>query len=214
MIFDSKIYVSLRLMRKKLISYAWVRQKLTRTLSNGVQLSHADLLRRRYSRLKSYMRKNDDRLRVLENLAILDTAPEMVFDDLTRAMAQTFDVSMAMVNLLDADRDWFKASIGLPVTESPASTSFCEVFLNTDHNMVVAPDTLLDARLASHPLVIGPPHIRFYAAARLQVSGQTVGTLCVYDVCVKQVSRMQIEEFKALSNAAMELLARRISLPT
>ena len=69
-------------------------------------------------------------------------------------------------------------------------------------------------RCLPHKLVIGPPHIRFYAAARLQVSGQAVGTLCVYDVCVKQVSHMQIEELRALSNAAMELLARRISLPT
>ena len=79
--------------------------------------------------------------------------------------------------------------------------------------MVVAPDTLLDARFASHPLVVGPPHIRFYAAARLQVSGHTVGTLCAYDTCVKQVSHEQIEALKALSNAAMELLARRASLP-
>lgn len=124
------------------------------------------------------MRKNDDRLRVLENLAILDTAPELVFENLTRAIAQTFDVPMAMVNLLDADRDWFKARIGLPMAESPASTSFCEVFLNTDHDIVVAPDTLLDARFASHPMVIGPPHIRFYAAARLQVGGRQWG-LCV-----------------------------------
>ena len=74
------------------------------------------------------MRKNHDRLKVLENLAILDTAPELVFEDLTRAVAQTFGVPMSMVNLLDADRDWFKACIGLPITESPASTSFCEVF--------------------------------------------------------------------------------------
>ena len=158
------------------------------------------------------MRKNEDRLRVLENLAILDTAPELVFENLTRTMAQTFGVPMAMVNLLDADRDWFKACIGLPLSESPASTSFCEVFLNTDHEMVVAPDTLLDARFASHPMVIGPPHIRFYAAARLRVSGQTVGTLCAYDTCVRQVSHTQIEELKALSNAAMALLASRASL--
>ena len=159
------------------------------------------------------MRKNDDRLKVLQSLAILDTAPEAVFDDLTRAVAQTFGVPMTMVNLLDADRDWFKACTGLPMTESPASTSFCEVFLNFDHEMVVVADTLLDARFASHPLVVGPPHIRFYAAARLKVSGHTVGTLCAYDTCARQVSREQIEELKALSNAAMELLSRRTSPP-
>jgi GAF domain-containing protein len=159
------------------------------------------------------MRKNDDRLKVLQSLAILDTAPELVFDDLTRAVAQTFGVPITMVNLLDADRDWFKSCVGLPMTESPASTSFCEVFLNFNHEMLVVEDTLLDARFASHPLVVGPPHIRFYAAARLQVSGQTVGTLCAYDTCVKHVSSKQVEELKALSDAAMELLARRASLP-
>jgi GAF domain-containing protein len=156
------------------------------------------------------MRKNDDRLKVLKSLAILDTAPEVVFDDLTRAVAQTFGVPIAMVNLLDAERDWFKACIGFPVMESPASTSFCEVFLKSDQDVVVVEDTLQDARFASHPLVVGPPNIRFYAAARLSVRGQTVGTLCAYDTSTRQVSSDQIDELKALSKAAMELLAKRL----
>jgi GAF domain-containing protein len=155
------------------------------------------------------MRKNDDRLKVLQSLAILDTAPEVVFDDLTRAVAQTFGVPIAMVSLLDVDRDWFKACVGFPVTESPASTSFCEIFFNSDHDMVVVEDTLQDARFASHPMVVGPPNIRFYAAARLSVRGQTVGTLCAYDTSTKRVSNDQIDELKALSKAAMELLAQR-----
>ena len=155
------------------------------------------------------MRKNDDRLKVLQSLAILDTAPEVVFDDLTRAMAQTFGVPIAMVSLLDADRDWFKGCVGFPATESPASTSFCELFLNSDLEVVVVEDTLHDARFASHAMVVGPPHIRFYAAARLSVRGQTVGTLCAYDTSAKQISSDQIEALKALSKAAMELLAQR-----
>ena len=159
------------------------------------------------------MRKNDDRLKVLQSLAILDTAPEVVFDDLTRVMAQTFGVPIAMVSLLDADRDWFKACVGFPVTESPASTSFCEVFLHADHDLVVVEDTLQDERFSSHPMVVGPPDIRFYAAARLSVRGQTVGTLCVYDTRVKQISSEQIDELKALSKAAMELLTQRQGLP-
>ncbi len=161
------------------------------------------------------MRKNDARLKVLQSLAILDTAPEIVFDDLTRAVAQTFDVPIAMVSLLDADRDWFKSSVGSPVSASPASTSFCEVFLRSGHDaMVVVEDTLQDSRFASHRLVIGAPHIRFYAAARLAVRGQTVGTLCVYDTCTKQVSSDQLDALKALSGAAMELLAKRFNAPS
>ena len=156
------------------------------------------------------MRKNDNRLKVLQSLAVLDTAPEVVFDDLTRAMAQTFGVPIAMVSLLDAERDWFKARIGFPVTESPASTSFCEVFLNSEDDLVVVEDMLQDARFSSHPLVVGPPSIRFYAAARLSVSGQTVGTLCAYDTSVKQISSEQIDALRVLSKAAMELLAQRL----
>lgn len=157
------------------------------------------------------MRKNDSRLKALQSLAILDTAPEVVFDDLARAVAQTFGVPIAMVNLLDAQRDWFKACIGPPASQSPVSTSFCEVFLKSDDDVVVVEDTLQDARFASHLMVVGSPHVRFYAAARLSVRGHTVGTLCAYDTSTKQVSTHQIETLKILSNAAMESLAQRLS---
>ena len=157
------------------------------------------------------MRKNDARLKVLQRLTILDTAPEVVFDDLTRAASQTFNVPIAMVSLLDADRDWFKSYVGVPATESAASTSFCEVFLQSDQDMaVVVEDTLLVARFAHHPMVLGQPHIRFYAAVRLSVSGQTVGTLCVYDTSPKQVSTEQLNTLMVLGTAAVELLAKRI----
>ena len=156
------------------------------------------------------MRKNEDRLKVLQSLAILDTGPEVAFDDLARTAAQTFGVPIAMVSFLDADRDWFKACVGFPVSQSPASTSFCEVFLTSDDETIVVEDTLLDARFAAHPLVIGAPNIRFYAAVRLSVDGQTVGTLCVYDTCSRQVSGDQIEALRILGAAAVESLAQRL----
>ena len=157
------------------------------------------------------MRKNEDRLKVLQSLAILDTGPEVVFDDLTRTAAQTFGVPIAMVSLLDAGRDWFKSCIGFPVSQSPASTSFCEVFLTSDDEVVVVEDTLLDARFATHPLVVGAPNIRFYAAVRLSVDGQTVGTLCVYDTTSRQVSGDQVTALKILGRAAVESLAQRLA---
>ena len=159
------------------------------------------------------MRNNEARLKVLQALAILDTAPEVVFDDLTRAAAETFGVPIAMVNLLDADRDWFKSCVGFPEPASPASTSFCEVLLKSDQELVVVEDTLQDPRFASHPMVVGQPNIRFYAAARLSVSGHTVGTLCVYDTSTKQVSSEQIEALRTLSQAAMDSLAQRLGSP-
>lgn len=158
------------------------------------------------------MRNNPARLATLKQLAILDTAPEVVFDDLTRAVAHTFGVPIAMVNLLDADRDWFKSCLGLPMSESPAETSFCEVFLTSSQNIIVVEDTTKDLRFASHPLVVGPPEVRFYAAARLEVHGDTVGTLCVYDIVPRQVSKEQVEQLEVLSRAAVESLAARTGL--
>ena len=103
------------------------------------------------------MRKNGDRLKVLQSLAVLHTGLEVVFDDLTRTAAQTFGVSIARVSLLDAGRDWFKSCVGFPVSQSPASTSFCKVFLTSDDEVVVVEDTLLDARFgdrcAKHPFL-------------------------------------------------------------
>ncbi|MES2911721.1 MAG: GAF domain-containing protein [Pseudomonadota bacterium] len=158
------------------------------------------------------MRNNPARLATLKQLAILDTAPEVVFDDLTRTVAQAFGVPIAMVNLLDADRDWFKSCLGLPMGESPAETSFCEVFLTSQQDIVIVEDTTKDPRFANHPLVVGPPEVRFYAAARLVVHGDTVGTLCVYDTVPKQVSKEQIEQLEVLSKAAVESLASRTGL--
>lgn len=155
------------------------------------------------------MRNNPERLQALKNLALLDTAPEVVYDDLTRQLAKAFDVPIAMVNLLDADRDWFKSCIGVSLTESPAETSFCEIFFHCDDDFLVIPDTTADARFSDHPLVLNPPFIRFYASARLAVDGRTIGTLCIYDTQPKQVSAQQLEILGAMRLAAMETLALR-----
>ena len=155
------------------------------------------------------MRNNPERLQALKNLALLDTATEVVYDDLTRTLARAFDVPIAMVNLLDADRDWFKSRIGVTLVESPVETSFCEIFFHCDDDFLVIPDTTADARFADHPLVVDAPFIRFYASTRLAFDGHTVGTLCIYDTKVKQVSAEQLEVLSVMRLAAMETLARR-----
>lgn len=157
------------------------------------------------------MRNDHDRLETLRSLAILDTSPEAIFDDLSRAMADAFNVPVAMVNLLDVDRDWFKSCIGFTGTESPASTSFCEVFFNTTEDFILVQDTTADLRFLKHPLVVGGPLIRFYAAARLSVRGHTVGTLCVYDTRVKDIGPEQLATLRILSRAAVDILESRIA---
>jgi len=155
------------------------------------------------------MRKNPERLQALRSLAVLDTATEVVYDDFTRTLAKAFDVPISMVNLLDADRDWFKACIGVSLAESPTEASFCEIFFHCDDDLLVIPDTTLDPHFSTHPLVVGAPFIRFYASARLAVDGHTVGTLCIYDTQPKDVSPEQVETLRILRLAAMETLALR-----
>lgn len=140
---------------------------------------------------------------------ILDSSAERAFDDITRLLASTLDVPITMVNLLDAQRDWFKSRVGIQQTQSSAATSFCEVFFTSTSDVIVAEDTLLDPRFASHPMVAGRPYIRFYAAARLMAHGQTIGTLCAYDTRPRKLTPEQLADLQAMANATTELIGRR-----
>jgi len=132
------------------------------------------------------------RLAELKRLCVLDSSPERAYDDITRLLATQLAVPITMVNLLDEERDWFKSYFGVQQTQSPAVPSFCEMFFTAHSDLIVVNDTLLDARLVHHPLVIGRPFIRFYAAARLVVRGHTVGTLCAYDVAPREIRRSSV----------------------
>ena len=154
-------------------------------------------------------RTDPDRLAQLRRLMVLDTQPEGDFDKLTAYLASQLGVPITMVNLLDEKRDWFKSCVGLPMSESPATLSFCEQVLQTDSTLIVVEDTTLDARYANHVFVTGAPFIRFYAAARLCVGGQTVGTLCAYDVKPRHLKLAEVEALQLMASAAVELLTRR-----
>ncbi|WP_309678126.1 GAF domain-containing protein [Polaromonas sp.] len=155
------------------------------------------------------MRNDPARLAELRKHLILDSSSERAYDDITRLLASSLEVPIAIVNLLDEKRDWFKSCVGLPNQESPAETSFCEAFFNSSDDVIVAEDTASDPRFASHPFVVGEPFIRFYAAARLAIDGHTVGTLCAYDVQPRKVSAAQIAQMQTLAAAVIELIGQR-----
>ncbi len=157
-----------------------------------------------------WVRKDPARLAELRRLLLLDSSAERAYDDLARLLATSLDVPITMVNLLDAERDWFKSAVGLPTRESPAATSFCEAFFDTADAVIVVPDTTRDARFMANPLVTGAPFVRFYAAARLAVEGYTVGTLCAYDVRPREIAAEQVERLQALACAVVELCRRRV----
>jgi GAF domain-containing protein len=155
------------------------------------------------------MRKDPTRLEKLHQLLVLDSTPERAYDDIVNQLATNLDVPIAMINLLDADRDWFKSFKGLPVNESSADNSFCEAFFSTTDDLILAEDTKSDPRFANHPYVQEEPHIRFYASARLLIDGQTVGTLCAYDVRPRQISTEQLEHMRLLASSVIKLLRER-----
>ncbi|MFC0155864.1 putative bifunctional diguanylate cyclase/phosphodiesterase [Xanthomonas dyei] len=119
------------------------------------------------------------RLAVLRGLCLLDSPPDPVFETIAAMAASSLGAEIALVSLVDEHRQWFKARVGLEATEPPRDQAFCAHAIRSDEVMVV-PDATLDPRFCDNPLVLGPPFIRFYAGAPLQLKdGHRIGTLCV-----------------------------------
>nr|MDA3786514.1 GAF domain-containing protein [Deltaproteobacteria bacterium] len=121
------------------------------------------------------------RLETLQSLKILDTAPDERFDRLTRIAKRLFRVPIALVSLVDENRQWFKSVIGLSVSETSRDISFCGHAILGDEIFII-PNTTKDERFADNPLVLDDPHIRFYAGYPLKApNGRKLGTLCILD---------------------------------
>jgi len=121
------------------------------------------------------------RLETLRNLKILDTDPEERFDRITRLARRIFGTPIALVSLVDSDRQWFKSRQGLEASETPRDISFCGHAILEEQTMVVN-DTHADERFEDNPLVTADPNIRFYAGYPLSApDGSKVGTLCIID---------------------------------
>ncbi|WP_437880820.1 PAS domain S-box protein [Pseudomonas sp. LRF_L74] len=149
------------------------------------------------------------RISFLERLRILDTPPEEAFDRITRVAASLLDAPMALVSLVDCNRQWFKSAVGLSATEMPRDLAFCAHALNAEDALVVA-DTLADERFFDNPVVTGPPHVRFYAGIPLRfANGLTIGTLCVIDTRPRQISRAQLDALKDLARIVEAEITQR-----
>lgn len=121
------------------------------------------------------------RLAALDSYAVLDTAPEQAFDDIARLAAQLCGTPSALVSLIDGERQWFKAKVGVNPCETARDIAFCDHAIRSDSVMVV-PDTAIDPRFADNPLVTGDPYVRFYAGAPIvDADGHALGTVCILD---------------------------------
>jgi len=150
------------------------------------------------------------RLAALKQLKVLDTKAEAEFDAIVRAASLVCDAPISLVSLIDSNRQWFKANVGLPgVTETSRDVAFCaHAILGSD--LFEVPDATLDPRFHDNPLVAGHPDVRFYAGAPLRLSGgANVGTLCVIDRRPRQLTENQREILRSLAVAASHALEGR-----
>jgi anti-sigma regulatory factor (Ser/Thr protein kinase) len=153
------------------------------------------------------------RLAALDRYRILDTEPERAFDDLVLIAAQICGTPIAFIGLVDRDRQWFKARVGLSISEVARTVSFCSAHTITQRGLIVVPSAQQDERLRDSPLVTGEPHIRFYAGAPLVTpDGHALGTLCVVDRVERTLTREQLEALEALKRQAEAQLELRRNL--
>jgi two-component system NtrC family sensor kinase len=152
------------------------------------------------------------RLAALDRYAILDTDPEESFDDLVILASYICKTPIALLSLLDDHRQWFKSTVGVQVRETPLEMSICAHAIKQE-DLFIVPDTLQDARFRENPMVVGEPHIRFYAGAPLiNEDGFALGTLCVLDRQPRELDPEQKQALKSLRQLALKQMELRRNL--
>jgi len=154
---------------------------------------------------------DDKRVRKLRDYNILDTPPELDFDELTQLAAQICNTPVAVISFVDKERQWFKARIGTDMEESPRSESFCTHTIQLVEDQVfVVNDTLKDERFAESPLVTGPEQIRFYAGAPIVTrDGHAIGAICAIDQTPRTLTDEQLVALRSLARHVMNDLEMR-----
>ena len=146
----------------------------------------------------------------VDSYGVVDTLDEQAYDDLTRLAAEACQVPVALITILDHDRNWFKSRIGLQATQAPRESAFCEHLAQKPGKLLVVPDALADPRFSDNPMVVGEPHIRFYVGAPLvSASGHTLGAICALDTEPRELSTEQMETLQFLATQVMKTLEER-----
>jgi two-component system NtrC family sensor kinase len=152
------------------------------------------------------------RVSALQKYAILDSEPEQAFDDLTLLASYVCKTPIALISLIDENRQWFKSKVGISATETSRDIAFCSTAIQQP-DVLVVPDTLQDERFRTNPLVVSEPNIRFYAGAPLiNEDGYALGTLCVIDRTPRNLAADQEAALKALSRLVLMQLEFRRNL--
>lgn len=153
------------------------------------------------------IRQEAARLQALEELDLLDTPKDPGFDRVVRLIQEIFSVEIGIVSFIDAHRQWYKASAGMPIEEMPRQDTFCRYVLEAQELLVVQ-DTLRDERFCQHQAVVNPPRVRFYAGFPLKTEeGHVVGTLCAIDTRPGSFGKRDIRVLEELAGAVMDRVA-------
>jgi GAF domain-containing protein len=158
------------------------------------------------------MKNESARTEALHKYAILDTEPEQAFDDFVLLASFICKTPIALISLVDEDRQWFKSKIGLSLSETARDVAICATAIQQP-DVFVVPDTLNDERFRNNPLVVAEPNIRFYAGAPLiDEEGHALGTICVIDRIPREFAADQRAALKALSRLVLAQLEFRRNL--
>ncbi len=153
--------------------------------------------------------KEKQRLKVLWQYEVLDTVPEEVFDELTELAARICEAPIALISLVDENRQWFKAKVGTTVKETAREISFCAHAIRQS-GLFIVPDATQDPRFADNPLVRSDPKVRFYAGAPLVTpDGYALGTLCVIDKVPRELRPDQKQALMILARHVVSQLELR-----
>ena len=156
--------------------------------------------------------RQDERIAALRGYDVLDTPKESDFDDIVELASRLCGASISVINLIDTDRQWFKAEVGLGVRETPLETSLCSHAILQNDFMEI-PDTMQDSRMQDNELCSGNPGLRFYAGALLRTpEGLPLGTLCVLDYKPRELSDLQRHALRVLAKQVMTQLDLRRAL--
>lgn len=156
-------------------------------------------------------KNEDERIKLLDSYSILDTLPELDYDNLTVIAAAICGTPISLITFIDEERQWFKSRHGIDVSETSRDYSFCAHAINDPNNVLIIEDSRKDIRFFDNPAVSGNPNIIFYAGVPLiNEMGLPLGTLCVIDHKPKTLSENQIRSLKALSDQIMKLLELRL----